>query len=129
MSEARRLPRIVIADDHPSVLDALCRMLQRGCEIVATAPDGDAAVEAVTRLRPDVLIVDLMMPDIDGLEVCRRVKLAAPQTAVIIVTAFDDKDVEAVALQNGAAAYVPKQAAASALEETIQRVIRESRTR
>jgi DNA-binding NarL/FixJ family response regulator len=128
MSEATRLPRIVIADDHPAVLDALCRMLQRGCEIVATAPGGNAAIEAVTRLRPDVLIVDLMMPDIDGLEVCRRVKLAVPQTAVIIVTAFDDADVKAVALQNGAAAYVPKQAAASTLEQAIQRIVRESRT-
>jgi DNA-binding NarL/FixJ family response regulator len=128
MTEAPPLPRIVIADDHPSVLDAFCRMLQRGCEIVATAPDGDAAVEAVTRLRPDVLIVDLMMPDINGLEVCRLVKLAAPKTAVIIVTAFDDADVEAVALQNGAAAYVAKQAAASTLQQTIQRIMRESRT-
>jgi DNA-binding NarL/FixJ family response regulator len=128
MYEAPRRPRIVIADDHPSVLDAFCRMLQGGCEIVATAPGGNAAVEAVTRLRPDVLIVDLMMPDIDGLEVCRRVKLAVPQTAVIIVTAFDDADVKAVALQNGAAAYVPKQEAARTLEQAIQRIFRESRT-
>jgi DNA-binding NarL/FixJ family response regulator len=128
MSEAPRLPRIVIADDHPSVLDAFCRMLHGGCEIVATAPGGNAAVEAVTRLRPDVLIVDLMMPDIDGLEVCRRVKLAVPQTAVIIVTAFDDADVQAVALQNGAAAYVPKQEAARTLEQAIQRIVRESQT-
>jgi DNA-binding NarL/FixJ family response regulator len=75
-----------------------------------------------------VLIVDLMMPDIDGLEVFRRVKLAVPQTAVIIVTAFDDADVKAVALQNGAAAYVPKQEAARTLEQAIQRIFRESRT-
>src|SRR4051794_13286551 len=100
-----RRPRVVIADDHPLVLDALARLLQRGCDVVASVADGVEAVAIIVRLNPDVLVVDLMMPDLDGVEVCRRVKHAAPQTQVIIVTAFDDPDVERIAVANGAAAY------------------------
>lgn len=114
-----RRPRVVIADDHPSVLDAFVRLLQRGCDVVARVPNGLEAVDVVTELKPDVLVVDLMMPDLDGVEVCRRVKQAAPQTDVIIVTAFDDSDVQHIAVDNGAAAYVAKHSAASNLQPTI----------
>ncbi len=119
-------PRVVIADDHPSVLAAFGRMLQLSCEVVATVPNGCEAVEAVSTLRPDVLVVDLMMPDLDGLEVCRRVKRIAPETGVIIVTAFDDTHVQAFAVGNGASAYVPKHSAAGTLERTIHTIFTEA---
>jgi DNA-binding NarL/FixJ family response regulator len=101
------------------VLTAFGRMLQPSCDVVATVPNGCDAVEAVGRLRPDVLVVDLMMPDLDGLEVCRRVKRTAPDTEVVIVTAFDDTHVQSIALESGASAYVPKHSAAGTLERTI----------
>jgi DNA-binding NarL/FixJ family response regulator len=115
-------PRVVIADDHPSVLLAFARMLQPRCEVVATVPDGYAAIEAVRRLKPDVLLVDLMLPDVDGMQVCRCVKRTAPETDVVIVTAFDDAQVQAIAMQDGAAAFLPKHSAAATLEETILQI-------
>ena len=115
-------PRIVIADDHPSVLVAFARMLDTSCDVVASVPNGQAAINAVNRLKPDILLVDLMLPDIDGLAVCRTVRQTAPETDVIIVTAFDDAQVEATAKQDGACAFVPKHSAATTLECAIQRV-------
>jgi two-component system, NarL family, response regulator LiaR len=120
-----RRARIVVADDHPSVLVAFVRMLELSCEVVGSVPNGRDALDAVTRLRPDILIVDLMMPDLDGLEICRQVKEHAPDTRVIIVTAFDDGHVRSVAFEKGAAAFVPKHSAAETLESTIQRVFSE----
>lgn len=112
-------PRVVLADDHPSVLVAFGRLLRISCDVVASVSDGRAAVETVAALRPDVLVVDLMLPDIDGLEVCRQVKQASPETNVVIVTACDDADVQNVAMQDGASAFVPKHSASSTLERTI----------
>jgi two-component system response regulator MprA len=120
-----RLPRVVVAEDHPSVRIAFDRLLKSCCEVVASVSRGCEAVEAVLGLRPDVLVVDLMMPDIDGLEVCRRVKQAAPETDVIIVTAFDDSRIRVTALREGASAFVAKAVAATSLEHTIRRVFDE----
>jgi DNA-binding NarL/FixJ family response regulator len=115
-------PRVVLADDHPSVLVAFGRLLRASCEVVASVSEGQAAIDAVGALRPDILVVDLMMPDLDGLEVCRQVKRAAPETHVVIVTACDDTEVETVALQDGASAFVPKHSAPGILERTIQEI-------
>ena len=118
-------PRVVLVDDHPHVLSAFGRLLGLSCEVVASVSNGRDAIEAVMTLRPDVLVADLMMPDLDGLEVCRRVKHAAPETAVVIVTAFDDAEIQKVALAAGASAFIPKHAAADALERTIRQIFAE----
>jgi DNA-binding NarL/FixJ family response regulator len=118
-------PRVVVADDHPFVLVALSRLLRASCEVVATVSDGRTAIETVIALRPDVLVVDLMMPDVDGLEVCRRVKQAVPKTKVVMVTAYDDTDVENVALHAGASAFIPKHSVPATLEHTIQQLCRD----
>ena len=97
-------------------------MLRPCCEIVACVSNGSEAVGAVSRLRPDVLVVDLKMPDMDGLEVCRRVKQVAPETDIVIITAFDDANVQAIALQSGAAAFLHKYSITETLEPTIQRL-------
>jgi DNA-binding NarL/FixJ family response regulator len=123
MFDHKRRARIVIADDHPSVLAAFRGMLQSCYDVVATVPNGHDALDAVERLRPDVLVVDLMMPDLDGLEVCRRVKESAPETDVVIVTAYDDPYVRTVATEVGASAFVPKHSAATTLEPAIQRIV------
>jgi DNA-binding NarL/FixJ family response regulator len=120
--QPERRPRVVIADDHPSVLVAFARMLQRCCDVVASVPNGQGAIDAADKLRPDILLVDLMLPDLDGLEVCRRVKQNAPDIDIIIVTAFDDPRVREVAMQDGASAFVAKHSAAASLEPTIQRI-------
>ena len=120
-----RHPRVVLADDHPPVLAALGRLLSACCDVIASVSGGCAAVEAVNRLKPDVLVVDLMMPDIDGLEVCRRVKRLAPETAIVMITAFDDSDVRTAAFRDGASAFVAKHDAARTLNDTIRRVVAE----
>jgi len=125
-SNRERKPRVVLVDDHASVLAALGRMLRESCNVVASVSSGSEAVEAVRRLTPDVLVADLMMPDIDGLEVCRRVKRLVPETAVVIITASDDTVVRAAALRDGASAFVPKHLAAEVLSRTIERVFAET---
>ncbi|HVR95985.1 MAG TPA: response regulator transcription factor [Thermoanaerobaculia bacterium] len=118
-------PRIVLADDHPHVLSAFGRLLGFSCEVVGSVSSGRDAIEAVMTLRPDVLVADLMMPDLNGLEVCRRVKHAAPETAVVIVTAFGDTEIEKVALEAGASALIPKHSAADALEDMLLQIFAE----
>jgi DNA-binding NarL/FixJ family response regulator len=118
-------PRVVLADDHPNVLNAFGRLLSFSCEVVASVSNGHDAIEAVMTLRPDVLVVDLMMPDLNGLEVCRRVKQAAPETAVVIVTAFDDAEMQNVSLAAGASAFIPKHAVVDVLEHTVQQIFAE----
>ena len=124
-----RRPRVVIADDHPSVLVAFARMLQPCCDVVASVANGQEAIDAVARLKPDILLVDLMLPDLDGLEVCRRVKVRTRDRrrhrhGVRRRAGRGD------AMQEGASAFVPKHSAASTLERTIQRIFAErQRTR
>jgi len=132
-SDEERSPRVVLADDHPSVLSAFARMLRAsGCDVVAAVSTSADAIDAVIMYKPDVLVVDLMLTGLDGLEVCRRVKRAVPETDVVIVTAFNDTAVQTVAMQDGAAAFVPKHQAAETLVKTIHRVFadrqRHSRT-
>jgi CheY-like chemotaxis protein len=124
-SSPERRPRVVLADDYPSILTALGRLLRPSCDVVASVPSGHAAVDAVTRLRPDILVVDLMMSDLDGLEVCRRVKRAVPETDVVLVTAYDDAPIREAALRCGASAFVVKHSAPETLERTILQIVAE----
>ena len=115
-------PRVVLVDDHPPVLAALGRILREYCDVIASVSGGCEAIEAVSRLRPDVLLTDLMMSDMDGLEVCRRVKRLMPETEVIIISASDDPAVRAAALRDGASAFISKHLVAETLGRTIERV-------
>jgi len=125
-SKRERKPRVVLVDDYPQVLDALARLLRPYCDVVASVSNGREAVEAVSRLRPDVLVADLMMPEMDGLEVCRRVKRLLPDTDVIIISASGDPAVQAAALRDGASAFIPKHLVAETLGRTIERVFAET---
>ena len=125
VSSPHRRPRVLLADDHPLILGSFHRLLKKSCTLIGTASTGTQAVEAALRLRPDVLVVDLMFSDVNGLEVCRRVRQAAPETDVVIVTAFDDMQIRNVALQSGAAAYVAKHSVPGTLDDIIQRIFAE----
>jgi len=113
---------VLLADDHPLILASFNRLLKRSCNLVGTASTGEHAVEAAVRLRPDILVLDLMFSDVNGLEVCRRVKQAAPETDVVIVTAFDDMQIRNVALQAGATAFVAKHSAPGTLDALLQEI-------
>jgi two-component system response regulator NreC len=101
---------IVLADDHPIVRQGLRGLLESepGLVIVGEAADGREAVEVIERIRPDVAILDMMMPELNGLEVTRRALRASPQTRVVILSMYSDEPHVLEALRAGAMAYVLK---------------------
>lgn len=101
--------RVLIADDHPMVRQGLRTMLNaRGIAVVGEAGDGKEAVERVRELKPDVVLMDVRMPDMDGLAATEIVKKEAPGTSVIIVTSYESKDYLRRAIEAGAAGYLLK---------------------
>ena len=104
----RKRPRVLIAEDHPGVAKAVCRMLSLECDVVGNIADGSAVLEAAQRLQPDVIVVDLNLPQIHGLKVCRQITQANPQAKVIVVTAMNDPDVKNRSVEVGASAFVCK---------------------
>jgi NarL family two-component system response regulator LiaR len=102
--------RVLIADDHAVVREGLRAFLalQDDVEVVAEAADGEEAVEAVERLTPDVALVDLVMPRVDGIEAIRRIRALNGATRVIVLTSFVDEDKMLPAVRAGAAGYLLK---------------------
>jgi DNA-binding NarL/FixJ family response regulator len=116
-----------LADDHPELLAALRRLLESSCAVVGSVSTGRQAVAAAIGLRPDVIVLDLDMPDLNGLEVCRQIREAAPETDVVLLTAADEPGLQPTAVEVGASALVPKHMAAGVLTATIQRIFGEKR--
>ena len=116
--------RALIADDHPQMLAALERLIEPWCEIVGTVASGTDALDSVARLQPDVLLVDINMPGLDGIEVCRRTVAAFPAVAVIILTAEVDAALARAAHEAGAIAAIAKLAAGEDLPAVIASVRR-----
>ena len=112
---------VVVADDHPLVREGLRAVLSStdGYDLVATADTGAAALRETLIFRPDVLVLDVGMPDLSGIEVARRVTKAAPSVNVLMLTMFDDDDTLLAAIRAGALGYVLKGATA---EETIRAI-------
>ncbi|MBF6591560.1 MAG: response regulator transcription factor [Ktedonobacterales bacterium] len=111
MSQPTRTPiRILVADDHPIVRDGLIAILstQPDFALVGTAADGREVVRQVEALRPDVLLLDLAMPEIDGVEALGHVRLRSPETRVIVFTAFDTDERILAAVRAGAQGYLLK---------------------
>ena len=115
--------RVLIADDHELVRLGLRAVLEEaGIDVVGEACDGRSAVEGALGLLPDILLLDLRMPVMDGREVCRRVVAAAPSVRVVVLTSFAEDDDVFGALSAGAASYVMKDIAPDALIEVIRGV-------
>jgi DNA-binding NarL/FixJ family response regulator len=102
--------RILLADDHPVVRDGLAAMLatQPDFEVVGEAGTGAEAVAEAARLRPDVVLMDLEMPELDGIEAIRRLRAADPSVQVVVLTAFDTDERIVGSLQAGAQGYLLK---------------------
>jgi DNA-binding NarL/FixJ family response regulator len=117
--------RIIIADDHPLFRSALARSLEgrSGLEVVAQAGDGREALELCCRLKPDLVMMDVRMPNIDGLEATRAVKAELPRTIVLVITASEDLDHLAEALRAGAAGYILKSATPQQMTDAIRRAL------
>ena len=119
-------PRVLLAEDHPEVAKAVCRVLSLDCEVVGTVADASAVLEAVQRLQPDVVVLDLNLSHSNGLDACRLITRANPQTKVIMFTALNDPDVKQRAFEVGASAFVSKMAGpGDDLLSTIQRLCAE----
>jgi len=102
----------LIADDHPLVREALHRTLEgeEDIEVVAEAGDGEEAVKFASELKPDVAVMDIVMPKLNGIEATRKIKEIAPDTAILILTAYDDDEYVLGLLDAGAAGYLLKSA-------------------
>ncbi len=117
--------RVVLADDHPVVLGGLRALLEslETYEVVGEAIDGEQAVRAVAEHEPDVVLMDIRMPGIDGLEATARVRAANPGTAVLVLTMFDDDDTVFAAMRAGAQGYLLKGADQVEIDRAIRAVV------
>jgi NarL family two-component system response regulator LiaR len=114
--------RVFLADDHPVVRQGLRTFLESrpGIEVVGEAGDGDAVVTEVERLRPDVVLMDLVMPGRSGIAAIRHIRERAPDTRVVVLTSFASDDQVIPAVQAGAAGYLLKDVEPSELEAAIR---------
>jgi DNA-binding NarL/FixJ family response regulator len=103
---------VLIADDHPLVREALHRALdvEEDMKVVAEASDGEEAVKLASELKPDVVVMDIVMPKVNGIEATKKIKEIAPDTAILILTAYDDEEYVLGLLDAGAAGYLLKSA-------------------
>jgi DNA-binding NarL/FixJ family response regulator len=125
MGPERMLARVVIADDHELARTGLRGMLtgEPDLEVVGEASTGQQAVTLCRRLRPDVALMDVRMPDLDGLAATRIIKQESPRTAVVMVTMHENPEYLLEALKAGAAGYVLKDATHEEVLRTVRRVV------
>jgi len=115
MDIRRNLPRILIADDHTLVAEACKKLLENEYEVVATVNDGRALVRAAVELKPHLIIVDVAMPLLNGLDAGQQVKEFLPSVKLVYLTMNHDADLAAEAFRRGASGYLMKTCAASEL--------------
>jgi DNA-binding NarL/FixJ family response regulator len=122
MSESR--PKVLLADDHPMMLQGLRKLLEPDCEVVGEVADGRALVEAAERLRPDLVIADISMPEVDGIEATRRLRAVSPGTCVLILSIYKEPSWVRAAFEAGARAYLTKSAAPEEIETAVREVLK-----
>jgi DNA-binding NarL/FixJ family response regulator len=110
-----RQPRVLIADDYPDMVKAISRLLALDCEIVGSIADGSALLEAVERLAPDVIVLDVNLANVRSLDACREMTRLNPEMKVIMFTAMEDSNISQTFLDAGASAFVSKVASVELL--------------
>jgi len=117
--------RVVIADDHPLLREAMRNVLERheDMEVLGEACDGEEAVKLSSELKPDVVVMDIVMPKLNGIEATRQIRKISPTTAVLVLTAYDDDRYVIGLLEAGAAGYLLKSARGEALVKAIRAVL------
>lgn len=118
------LPRVMLADDHTILVEAFRKLLEPHFEIVGSVADGRALLEVAPQLKPDVIIVDIGMPLMNGLEAALRLKELMPAVKLIFLTMNEDPDLAVEAMNRGASAYLLKSSAASELIRAIQMALK-----
>jgi DNA-binding NarL/FixJ family response regulator len=117
-------PRILMADDHLMLLEAFKALLEPDFEVVGTVTDGRALVEEFSRLHPDIVLLDVAMPLLNGLDAGRQLKAQRPSVKLIYLTMNPDPDLAGEALRLGASGYVLKSSAAQELKQAIHEALR-----
>jgi DNA-binding NarL/FixJ family response regulator len=117
-------PRVLLADDHTLLLEAFKRLLEPEFEVVGAAVDGRALLAQAEALRPDVIVSDISMPGMNGLEACARIKALRPGTAIVYLTVNADPHVAAEAFRAGASGYLLKSTTGSELAAAIRASLR-----
>lgn len=115
-------PRVLLADDHALVLEGFKKLLEEHCQVVGCVEDGRSLLEAAKRLRPDIVVLDISMPQLNGLDAARRLRKIVPQARMIFVTVHADPDYVNQAFKAGASAYLLKRSAGSELSLAIEAV-------
>jgi DNA-binding NarL/FixJ family response regulator len=117
-----RRPRVLLADDHRLLREAFAQLLEPGCDVVGAVADGRALLAAAQELRPDIVVLDIAMPLLNGLDAARQLKGLLPEVRLIFLTVSEDPEVAAEAFRVGASGYLLKNSAASELFQAIQEV-------
>lgn len=120
----RNRARILIADDHTLVAEACKSLLDKEHDVVGTVGDGRALLRAAAELKPDLIVVDMGMPLLNGLDACVQIKKKMPAVRLVIVTMNDDTDLVAEAFRSGASAYLLKTCAAAELQTAVNEVLK-----
>ena len=123
VEKPKRRPTVLIADDHPIVVDGLVALLKDRFDVVGTVSDGTRLLDDATRLRPDIVVTDISMPGLDGLEVLRRLKAKGSDTRVIVLTMHAGAELATEAMRHGAYGFLLKQSASDELVIAINEVL------
>jgi len=117
-------PRVLLADDHQMLADALRGVIEPRCEVVGTVGDGRALLDAAERLQPDIVVLDIAMPRLNGFDAGRKLKHTLPHVKLVFMTMHDDPYLVGEAFRAGASAFLLKEAAASELTAAIDQVLK-----
>jgi DNA-binding NarL/FixJ family response regulator len=119
-----RRTRVLLADDHQMLVDALKGVLEPKFEVVGTVRDGRALLQAAAKLQPEVIVVDVAMPELNGLDAARQIRHNMPNVKVVFMTMNEDPDLVGEAFRAGASAFLLKQGAAFELTDAIDKVLK-----
>ncbi len=116
-------PRVLLADDHRLLREAFARLLEPNCDVVGAVADGRALLALAKELRPDIVVLDIAMPLLNGLDAARQLKRLLPTVKIIFLTVSEDSDLAAQAFRVGASGFLLKNSAASELFQAIEEVL------
>jgi DNA-binding NarL/FixJ family response regulator len=122
-SAVNHRPRVLLADDHTMLLEAFRRLLEPKCEIVGTAGDGRTLLELAVDTKPDVIVLDIAMPRLNGMDACAQLRRRMPSVRLVFLTVNEDPDIAAEAIRLGASGYLLKNSASTELFTAIEHAL------